>query len=321
MAASLRNFIITFILALLLFGGLAYSYYPDLEALLPFGEKEVSEETSGSMSNDTSMPSFVLPPVEDGDGLGAISGLIVTQNADGKVTKAQFLRINSENLRIITCDLSLQATLYNQVGALVPLEDYLRLYPMIQSSQAIRALTGYPADFYLVFKPDSVRTLASNLEGATFPLRQQIRYPNPVYNGVKFEEGEPLPLDYYIEIIIGTDLFSGDTLSTVFGPYAEAYHNEELAGKVQGPDPNALLAELYDYLIGLLNGRQNDAMRGDLNRLADALSGGDTNLTAAYLNEHAELLFKYGDTKYQRVNVPFTTRDSTLHNIKQEDSK
>lgn len=321
MAASLRNFIITFILALLLFGGLAYSYYPDLEALLPFGGNEVSGETSGSMSSETSTPNIVLPPDDPGDGLGAISGLIVMQDTEGKVTKAQFLRINSENRRIISCDLSLQATLYNQVGALVPLGDYLRLYPMIQSSQAIRALTGYPADFYLVFTPDSVKSMASNLEGATFPLRQQIRYPNPAYNGVTFEDGEPLPLDYYIEIIIGTELFSGDTFSTVFGPYAEAYKNEALAGKVQGPAPDVLLAELYDYLIGLLNGRQKETMRGDLSRLANALSGGETNLTAAYLTEHAKLLFKYGETNYQRVNVPFTTRDATLHNIKQEDTK
>ena len=327
MAASLRNFFITFILALLLFGGLAYAYYDDLAALLPTPENgaTVSGEES-DFSNGTDTPSRPTIVVDDGqgDGLGAINGLIVTKNTKGKVTGAKFLRINSDKRRIITCDLSLQASLYNKVGALIPLSDYLRLYSAAQATQTVRALTSFSADFYLVITPGLIDSMAANLGDLSLPLRQTIRYRNPIYDGYTFQEGDLLPEDYYIGIDAGTNLFSGDTLSTIFGPYAEAYekrYGTDLNQTVQGPDPDALLTEIYAYLIQQLNGTYRQELKSDTDRLARALSGGETNLTPTYLADHAELLFKYGDENYRVVDVPYTTRDATLNNIKQEDQR
>lgn len=325
MAASLRNFFITFILALLLFSGVAYAYYGDLAALLPTPSTgpTVSGEESGNHIPDTSRP--IVVPEDGGDGLGAINGLIVTKNAKGEVFSAKFLRINSDNRRIITCDLSLQASLYNKVGALMPLSDYLRLYPVGQATQAIGALTGYAADFYLVITPDSIKSMAENLGDLSLQLRQTIRYTNPIYEGYTFEDGELLPEDYYIGIEAGTNLFSGDTLSLIFGQYTDAY--EKLHGSspavnpsltVQGPDPDSLLKEIYAYLIKQLNGNDRAELQADTDRLARALSGGETNLTPTFLADHGKLLFKYGDEDYHTVAVPYTTRDATLNNIKQE---
>lgn len=329
MAASLRNFFITFILSLLLFGGLAYAYYGDLESVLPLpgnesnvSETDVSQETSDTSETSSRPP--VVDPGDNGDGLGAINGLIVTKNAKGDVLSAQFLRINSENRRVISCDLSLQAGLYNEVGALVPLSDYLRLYSIGQAKQTICALTGYAADFYLVVTPDAIKSMVSNLEGVSLPLRQACRYPNPIYDGITFEEGELLPQDYYLWIEAGTNLFSGDALSTVFGAYADAYEKQQNSdvypvGAVMGQSPDAILSDVYTYLLKQLSGGNKAVLKADTDRLARALSGGETNLTPMYLADHAELLFKYGEGNYSLVDVPYTSRDATLKSIKQAD--
>ena len=325
MAASLRNFFITFILALLLFGGLAYAYYGDLEAVLPTPSNgtNVSGENSGT-SDIPSRPTIVVSD-DEGDDLGVINGLIVTKNTKGEVTRVKFLRINSNNRRIITCELSLQASLYNKVGALMPLSDYLRLYPVGKATQAISALTGYAADFYLVITPDTVTTMAENLGDLSLPLRQTIRYTNPIYEGYTFEEGDLLPQDYYLSIEAGTNLFAADTLSVIFGSYANAYEkahgSSPNAGSnvtVQGPAPDALLEEMYAYLLPQLSGSHKEALKADTDRLSRALSGGETNLTPTYLADHRELLFKYGEENYRMVEIPYTTRDATLTGIKQE---
>lgn len=324
MAASLRNFFITFILALLVFGGLAYSYYSDLEALLPTPENESSVSEEEPDQSDTSSPLPIEVPDDGGDGLGAINGLIVTKNAKGEVLAAKFLRINSENRRIITCDLSLNASLYNRVGALVPLSDYLRLYPIGQATETIRALTGHAADFYLVVTPDAIEPMVNNLGGVSLPLRQPIRYPNPIYDGVVFEEDELLPQDYYLEIEAGTDIFSGDTLSMILGPYSEAYNLQQNATAaapavtVEGPSPDTILEDVYSHLLRQLSGSYKEVLKADTDRLARALSGAETNLTPTYLSNHAELLFKYGEANYRIVSIPYS-RDSTLSKIKQAD--
>lgn len=326
MAASFRNFLITFLLASLLFGGLAYAYYDDLKGMLPVtddggtSESDVSETSDVSVSTDidsTVSGGIVLPSGPDED-LGAVNGLVVKKGRDGKVLSAKFLRINSATKKVVTCDLSLSAVLYNRVGSLVPLGDYLRIYSIEQAAQAVCSLTGFPADFYLVITPNSVESLASGLGSVSLPLRQAIRYVNPIYNGRVFSDGELLPLDYYIEIPSGTNLFSEGTLSQIFGDYAKAYASAGGTESVQGPSPDDVLQEVYTYLLGLLSGDRKAELRADHEKLASALSGSETNIDTTFLAEHGELLFHYGDEGYVEVAVPYTTRDKTLHSIKQE---
>ncbi len=319
-------------LASLLFGGLAFAYYDDLKGLLPLTVEEgTSPDPSGSETSDiggtssgtsdvsgsTFSGGIVLPSGPDED-LGAINGLIVKKGRDGKVLSAEFLRINSATKKVVTCDLSLTAVLYNRVGSLVPLGDYLRIYSIEQAAQAVCSLTGFPADFYLVVTPDSIESLASNLGSVSLPLRQAIRYVNPIYSGKVFSDGELLPLDYYIEIASGTNLFSGDTLSQIFGDYAKAYQAAQGSQNVQGPSPDDVLNDIYTYLLGLLSGDRKEELRADHEKLAAALSGAETNLDSSFLAEHGDLLFRYGDEGYAAVVIPYTTRDKTLHSIKQE---
>ena len=81
-----------------------------------------------------------------------------------------------------------------------------------------------------------------------------------------------------------------------------------------------LLSGIYDSLLTQLFTKQKDVMLDDPARLAMVLSGAETNLDVNFLQEKVELLMKYkGDSNYETVEIPYTTRDDTIFKIKMAD--
>ncbi len=315
LASSLRNFFITFLIASLLFGGLAWFFYDDMEALLPQADGDVSEEEStvSSHPEESSSGDTILIPEDPGDGLGILNGLIVTKNANGEVLSARFMRFNSDKRIIVSCKLSLDASLYNDVNVPVPLRDYLRIYPITTSAQAICALTGYSADFYLELSPSSLYKMIERMQSPGFFLRQEVKYVNPIYENTPLDPAQPLPDDYYKEVQSGQIRLTKDTLDTIFEHY----------GRCDGSDGhgsyNSLLTDLYQSLLGQLADGEKSTMESDPARFADALSGGMTNMDTEFMNAHASLLLKYNEDAYEKKDVPYTSRDAVLRNIKSAD--
>lgn len=316
LASSLRNFFITFLIASLLFGGLAWFYYDDLEALLPQagGELSADESSDSAYSADTSSPGGVIDiPSDPGDGLGILNGLIVTKNANGEVLSAQFLRFNSDKRIIVSCKLSLDASLYNDVNVPVPLRDYLRMYPIITSAKAICALTGYSADFYLELSPSSLSKMVADMQSPTYFLRQEVKYVNPIYENVPLDPAQPLPEDYYKEVQSGQIRLTEENLATILEHYSRC------DGSDGHGNYNSLLTDLYQSLLGQLADGEKAVMEADPARLARVLSGGMTNMDADFMTEHASLLLKYNEDAYLKKEIPYTTRETVLRNIKSAD--
>lgn len=322
MLASFRNFFITFVLALALFGYLALHYYGDLVALLPGAETEASEgevsgehsgETSGGVSDESS--SGTINIIDKGDELGIINGLIVTKAEDGEVLSAKFVRINSEKRKVVTCSLSLGAVVYNEVSATVPLRDYLRIYSGAQAAPVICSLTGYAADFYLELTPDALDEMVAWMENPHFVLLRDLQHVDPKYADVEYEAGEPLPTDYYKLIPGGNNVLTEETVANLREHYAVC------DGKADGHEPfGQLLSGLYDSLLKQIFTEQSEALLADPARMATLLSGAETNLTVDFLQEHIELLMKYmADENYETVEIPYTTRDETIYRIKMAD--
>ncbi len=316
--ASFRNFFITFVLALVLFGSLAYHYYGDLVALLPGAETESESEVSGTASDDASNGSTSDIPidiVEKGDELGVINGIIVTKSEKGEVLSAKFIRINSETRKVVTCTLSLGAVVYNEVSATVPLRDYLRIYSGADAASVICSLVGYRADFYLELTPDALDEMVAWMDGAHFTLLRELQHVNPIYADQLFVDGQPLPTDYYKLIPSGNIMLTEETIANIREHYivcdgtADGHEGYEL-----------LLASLYESLLNQIFTEQKDAMLADPARFATVFSGAETNMDAAFLQEKAEILMKYkADERYETVEIPYTTRDDTIYNIKMAD--
>ncbi len=308
MASSMRNFFVTFVLALLIFGGLAFFFYDDLAAFLPQSETEESEDAAMSEepSRSTSEPSEISV-VLNGE---VLNGLIVTKNADGEVLGAYFLRYNSGVYKIISCELSLSVSLYNEVGALVPLGDYLRIYTIEEAAKAVCALTGYSADFYLEVTPDSLNGLIEQMHNPHYLVRQEIHYVNPIYEDVSVGA---VPPDYYKHVDAGEIALTAETLSVILEHYS-------LCDGADGHESyDKMLTGLYQSLFEQVMGEQKTIFSVDPDRFARALSGMKTNLDSTFLTEYADLLFKYTDADYTIQEIPYTTRDATLHSIKTAD--
>lgn len=312
-AVSLRNFFLTFVLALAVFGWLGLEYYDELLALLPREREEVSEEVSDgeSSAEEQSGPGIIILPGTDGDGLGVLNGLIVAKNDAGEVTNATFLRLNSDRKAVLTCELPLTAVLYNDVGALVPLRDFLRLYDRETSSMAIAALIGYSADFYLELAPSALDALVANMSQPHFLIPQEINYVNPAYAGVTEFPGGKVPADYWRHVDAGNITMTGEILAILREHY----------GLCDGSDGHgsydALASSMLSSLMNQLVTEQKTVMLSDTARYAAALSGTNTNMDASFLEEWGELLMKY--PSYKEVEIAYTTRDATLKAFKEAD--
>ena len=322
MLASFRNFFITFVLALALFGGLAYRYYGDLVALLPGQEieetsEDTSDDTSGTVSDEseTDIPIFIDPPQTEGDELGVLNGLFVCKSEKGEVLNAKFVRINSETRKVVTCALSLGTVVYNDVSAPVPIRDYLRIYSGEKASQVICSLIGYRADFYLELTPDALDEMVTWMIEPYYIMMRELKHVNPIYADLEIDETTVFPVDYYTYVPSGNLLLDEKVIATI------REHYTVCDGKEDGHDSmEMLLSGIYDSLLTQLFTKQKDVMLDDPARLAMVLSGAETNLDVNFLQEKVELLMKYkGDSNYETVEIPYTTRDDTIFKIKMAD--
>ena len=311
-AVSLRNFFLTFVLALALFGWLGIEYYDELEALLPTGDGEVSEESSReeSSTEEQSGPGSILLP-GGGDDLGKLNGLVVTKNEKGEVTKAEFVRLNSDRRIVLSCELPLSATLYNEVGVMVPLRDFLRIYDKEVSSVAIASLTGFHGDFYLELSVDALDALVAHMEAPHFMIPQEISYVNPAYAGVTEFPGGKVPADYWKHVDAGNITMTEDILAILREHYS-------LCDGSDGHGSYAALANsMLNSFVEQLRTEQKDLLLSDPQRFAAALSGMNTNMDGAFLEQWGELLSKF--ESYKKVEITYTTRDATLKAFKEAD--
>ena len=310
MAASLRNFFITFVLALVLFVGLAWYYYGDLMALLPQDAEEGTESVQGTMSGETSQGTIYLPDV-DSDNLGILHGLVVRKNTKGEVMSATFLRLNSDRKAVLACELPLTMTLYNDVGSLVPLRDYLRIYDEERCSIAVASLVGYHADFYLEYSPDSLEAMVENMVDPHYNIDKEIKYVNPVYADQTFEPDTPYPADYWLYVEAGANTLSTEKLAAI------RQHYSTCDGSDGHGTFDALASSVLTELFRQLRTEQKTVMLADARRFAGVFAGMKTNMDQAFLEEWGELLMKY--PSYQMVPIEYTTRDATLKAFKEAD--
>lgn len=271
--------------------------------------QEASGEVSETVSDESSEGAISID--DPGDGLGILHGLIVTKNEKGEVLSARFLRINSVRRSVVGCDLSLSAGLYNEVNAIVPLRDYLRIYSGEKAAAAVCALMGYSADFYLELTPDSLDEMVSNMLEPHYLVAQEINYVNPIYADIQFPSGVVLPTDYYKYVPAGEVMLTADILATIREHY----------GTCDGTDGHqsydVLLSGLYETLLEQIFTEQKTVMLNDTARFAAAFSGAETNLTESFLAEKAEILMKY--MEYPTKEILYTTRDNTLYEFKMAD--
>lgn len=319
MKSSLLHFLITFVIAFAVFGLLAYTYYGSLVAKIPTGVPSEAEVSAAEPESEgDSDPSGLVISIPDdsreepADNFKTVSGLLIFKDSDGFVSEARYIRINERRKMVVSCNFPVTVSLYNDVGALIPISDYFAMIPGEQACRDIIALTGAEADFYIEMDVDSLRQLLGRVGNCTFTMDRVIDYINPAYeNYTPLFEGD-YPEDYRRHIDAGQVELTQDVLNILL-----EYHSlQTTAGKPN--DIRPLLNQMYESVFRAVLVDQKMTYVNNARGVMSLLEAGRTNLTESFLLENGNVLFAYGD--YYHNEIVYTAHDATLHKIKEADA-
>lgn len=306
MISSLRNFFITFVIALLVFGGLAYYFYPKLVAMLPTAEQEESDETSEGVSEasggETSSTSGVVIDVSEPEERqkGLLGGLLIFKDDENEVLGVEYVRYDLDREKVAVCEIPVSTVLYNEVGASVPLSD---LFGMVNGSKAAEmafALTGCNTDFYIVLTPASLDNLISGMNAPYYSLKAEIDYKNPKYEDYEPPIGGAYPSDYFRHVDAGRVGLNSENLAIILEYY-------RLYGGQNGRETmKQMLSGLYKTLVSQLVNEQKTALSADPAKAAKIVKSAETNLNEAFFTDHGADLFRFSE--FERTDIPYSSR-------------
>lgn len=307
MISSLRNFFITFVIALLVFGGLAYYFYPKLVAMLPTAEQEeesgeqsegISEVSGGEQSTTSGVVIDVSEPEERQKGL--LGGLLIFRDDDNEVVGVEYVRYDLDREKVAVCDIPVSTVLYNEVGASVPLSDLFGMVSGSKASEMAFALTGCNSDFFVVLTPDSLGTLIAGMNAPYYSLKAEIDYKNPKYEDYEPPVGSAYPADYFRHVDAGRVGLNSENLAIILEYY-------RLYGGQNGRETmKQMLSGLYKTLVSQIVNEQKAALSSDPGKLARLLKKADNNLTDAFLAEHGADLLRFSE--FERKDIPYSSR-------------
>ena len=313
MISSMRNFFITFIIALIVFGVLAYVFYPKLEALLPTAEQEEESEPTGDFSGTESEQSITSGTIDisepGGRVRGSVGGLLIYKNDADEVVGVRYLRYNLDSEQVAVCEIPVTTTLYNDVGALVPISDMFGMVSGEQASEMIVALTGCDADFFITLSPDSLADMIAGMSAPYFNLKTEIDYKNPKYEDYDPPAGTALPADYYRHVDAGRVGLSKETLDIILEYY-------RLNASDGGQKMNSMLLTMYSMLMNQLVNEQRTMLSADYARTIGLFRHAETNLNEEFLGDYGEDLFRF--VELERKDIAYSSR-TTIKEFKDFD--
>ena len=209
MSSGFKNFFITFILCLLIFGFVGFKVvYPMLkdtvridEVITPDTSANVSEsDESQTVSETVSTP--VVDDTYDPDG-DIFTAAVICVDDNGKALACSIIDSNGKSKQYIVCSVPITIKVTNEVGQAVPLSDMIPMLNDTGVCSVFSALTGFPVDYCVRVDRKTLASFASRIGDATVDLSEDISFVNPKYADFEPEEGEEYPDDYYINLSDG----------------------------------------------------------------------------------------------------------------------
>ncbi len=303
MTSAFKNFFITFIICLLVFGFLGFQYaYPWLQSFIDFSDmgkdtsEEVSEEVSGDVSEESSVPVIEDNYDENGD---IFTAVILCADSHNRALNIAFIDANGKTKQYIYCPILSSVKSTNEIGVNVPVGDLFSTMEPTEIAQCVSAMTGIQTDYCLRFSRDDLAIIASMIPGASVTLNEDITFINPGYKDYVPQAGVPYPDDYYISI------------SNVDG---RVLLNEKLNGRSKlewlleynpnsdGGEYNALYSLISKSLIRQFFENESSTMSTEaMSRIINCC---DTNLTTDKASTHLATIFSYDDYTRHEVSYP-----------------
>ncbi len=317
MSSAFKNFFITFMVCLLVFGFVGFKFvYPLLTDVLSVDGGEESSDVSGSLSDagdvsdtsesDTSGP---VDSVFDPDG-DVFTCVITCEDNSGRVLASAFVDSNAMTKRFVYCRIPVNTSVYNQAGVLVPIADMFSKNSSTAVPDAATAMTGIETDYYLAVTRNTLPTLVSLMSGAYYDLNFDIKYVDPKYHNYVPEAGADLPEDYYVFIPQGRVTLDQSMLSKLLD------YNPNL----DGSEYNTVYLSICRSLAEQFFSSQAQNLKST-DKLARLLTASRTNLTGDAVSKHLDTIFSCNSFQRKTLDYPVNNWSKAVKLIREADGR
>ena len=313
MTTALRNFLITFLVLILVFAFVGYRWiYPGLKGVVDtwFADDESSApaEESGSTGDDSSADTSE-PLVPDTSGIinengDVFTAVVMSVDYKGSALLCTFIDANAKTERYIRCSIPVTSKVLNSAGMSVPFGDRIRDMDNDSVCALVTAMTGIDVDYCLRFDRKSTAAVAAVVPGASITLKEgeTIRFVNPIYEDYEFTADDTIEdhEDYYLEITNDADgrVLLNETLGEKKKLEWLLDYNPNNDGSEYNAYYNQICRALFEKIFTEPSVRTNAAM----SRLVQAACS--TNLSTTAVAEHIDTIFAYNDYA-QRYDISY----------------
>lgn len=283
MSKGFRNFFITFILALIVFGFIAYKSVPSVvDFFLPdvSGSESITSEVSGiDTSHVTSEPPTVsLPPDDEIKGT-SFTTLLLGKDMYGNIDAAMLLKVNKETRTYlvisIPTDMQLQIDGINQ-----KLKTLLNSRDIGFFTEKIYAITGLKINYYAVFDVNGLIKAVDSLgPKLNYNIPRDMHYEDPSQGLI-------------IDLKKGTTKLTGEIVSHLLRFVPPTGEEGRLAQQ------RDVIQSILVQMLTLENISKAPTM------VETIIENAETNFTIQAFNNNVELIFKYSSFTKQIVQYP-----------------
>ncbi len=315
MSSSFRNFFISFILCLLIFGYIGYSYlWPAISNAVNFTDdpdtSDVESELSGDTASvgDVSGTGTVTPPHADGT---EVTYMFMGEAADDSIGALLLVRVDEGAKTFTYCSVPASAGVINEVGVSVPISVYFADASIETARSRASAMMGFNIDYYMRVDSSFLNTLIATVRNPHFELSRSITCRNPKYEEIDVENGDTssdvsVPDDYYIEFDAGNVNLNSQNLDVLLQFSVEFDNLSDLA--ITTDIYNALFVQ---YMTGSAT-KRNASVANSL--IAKAKQ---TNITSESVESYNNIFFTYDE--YKLTKISYTSWSSTVDAFRNAD--
>ncbi len=331
MSSALKNFSITFAIALTVFALLGFLVLaPALVEVFDLsGMGESSEDPSGAVSDNNSSEDVSVESSEgdvsdttdpDFDENGKVfTAVVMCVDDGGNPVSIAFIDANGKTGNYIYCSIDPKTKVTNEIGSLVPLEDLFMGLDDEAVLKCITAITGIETQYCLRFDKAALSTISGVIPGASVTLNEVIDFDNPAYKDTVFQPGQVYPEDYHITIsnVDGRVLLNSSVYEKTNLEWLLSYNPN-----ADGSEYNLLYQQISKGLLKQF--LQNEDATKSSSVIRRVLSVAQGNLTGDDMAEYLETVFAYNDYKLHETTYPVKSNkvadwESAVKNLRNYD--
>ncbi|HBL85464.1 MAG: hypothetical protein A2Y17_06095 [Clostridiales bacterium GWF2_38_85] len=281
MSSGFRNFFITFVLALIVFGIGAYKIMPAvIDFIIPpetsETESEVSETSSepNSQAESQTTSTNTSEPEVKGE---SFTSIILGKDLYGNIDAIMLIKVNKETKSYIISSIPAD-TMLQIDGANIRLRDLLKTRDISFYKDKITAITGLAVDYYAILDIEGLISMTDMLDGLYYNIPRDMFYEDPEQ-------------DLVIDLKKGRTKLTGDIVGQLVRFVPE---NGDL-GRIELQ--RDLIQSMFVQMLTLENVSKAPSLFDKM------LENAETNFTMEMFNNNVELIFSYAS--YSKIVVQY----------------